>query len=388
MNGISSDAKKLRDRIEESLIQQGFSVQGGRIGLPEHRDKSVLRRLHGEAVMERRRKAKPGLARKEAVLLERIANGSAVTPEKVSPALVEVLRDSQDELLFRYAAVHWSIPVSSGYGRRLRYLVIDESTGCLIGILGLGDPVFSLKARDDWVGWDAGMRRERLHHVLDAFVLGAVPPFSSLLFGKLMAMFCLSSEVLGRFEEKYAARESLISGRALSGKIAMITTLSALGRSSVYNRLRGPDGEYYLRQVGRTRGWGDFHFSNGLYSEIIEYADEHCTRTAKHKKWGDGFRNRREVVKKVLPTLGLSAEWLNHGIQREVFVGPTASNTCEFLRGEDESLVSLARPASELFAWFRDRWMLPRSTRHPGYRDFRREAYALWLSGERDAGTS
>jgi hypothetical protein len=71
---------------------------------------------------------------------------------KVAPRLVEVLRDSDDELLFRYASLHWSIPTSSGYGRRLRFLVEDAHNGKLIGLFGLCDPVFSVAARDAWWG--------------------------------------------------------------------------------------------------------------------------------------------------------------------------------------------------------------------------------------------
>ena len=60
----------------------------------------------------------------ESKLLSRFASGKEVQPGKIKPRLVEVKRHSQDELLFRYACLHWSIPVSSGYGRRLRFLVM------------------------------------------------------------------------------------------------------------------------------------------------------------------------------------------------------------------------------------------------------------------------
>ena len=98
-----------------------------------------------------------------------------IDPERIEPRLQEVKSGSWDELLFRYSCLHWSIPVSSGYGRRLRFLVYDNSTGKLMGLFGLGDPVFSLSARVQWIGWTKEDRRKRLVHVMDAFVLGAVP---------------------------------------------------------------------------------------------------------------------------------------------------------------------------------------------------------------------
>ena len=85
--------------------------------------------------------------------------------------------------------------VSYTHLRRLRFLVYDNSTGKLMGLFGLGDPVFSLSARDQWIGWTKEDRRKRLVHVMDAFVLGAVPPYNQLLVGKLIAMLVASNEV-------------------------------------------------------------------------------------------------------------------------------------------------------------------------------------------------
>ena len=369
---------ELRQEIIESLLDQGFIIQNGEVSLPRDADKSQLRKLHRVAVEEKLRKARQGLRAHEERLLEWIANGNDVEPSNIRPKLVEVLPRSEEELLFRYAYNHWSIPVSSGYGRRLRFLVIDQHNSKLIGIIGLGDPVFSLKPRDTWIGWDREDRRKRLNHVIDAFVLGAVEPYSQLLFGKLMAMFAVSRDVTDRFAEKYSGRETVILGRKTSGEVAMVTTLSALGRSSVYSRLRDRQGDWLMSSVGMTRGSGEFHFSNGVYSKLADYAREHCKPTAKNGRWGSGFRNRREVVKKVLPSVGLSSEWLYHGVRREVFVGACASNTKRFLRGEEENLKPLDRQAADLFEWFRERWLLPRAKRHPEYRCFDRASYVLW----------
>jgi len=54
----------------------------------------------------------------------------------------------------------------------------------LIGLFGLGDPVYAIKARDEWIGWDSNAKAARLYHVMDAYVLGAVPPYSRLLGGE------------------------------------------------------------------------------------------------------------------------------------------------------------------------------------------------------------
>lgn len=148
------DATELRNLIIASLVKQGFKLNGTRISPPSDSSKETLRRLHAVAVASHREKARRNLQSLEPRLLNRFARGNEVAPEKLYPKLVEVTRRSEDELLFRYACLQWSIPVSSGYGRRLRFLVIDEHNGKLIGLFGLGDPVFSLAPRDQWIGWD------------------------------------------------------------------------------------------------------------------------------------------------------------------------------------------------------------------------------------------
>jgi len=369
--------EQLRRAIIKSLRQEGFRINGKKLLPPRHIDKGTLRTMHSAAVAHRIGGRRKGLERYEDVLLKHIANGCEVDPDNMLPRLIQIMSGSEEELLFRYASLHWSIPVSSGYGRRLRFLVIDDSTQKLIGILGLGDPVFNLGARDNWVGWGNRTRCERLQHVMDAYVLGAVPPYSSLLCGKLVAMLAASDQVRLAFKRKYGRTRSRIRGKTLDGRLALITTTSALGRSSIYNRLRFHDRLMY-ESVGFTRGSGDFHFLNGTYEAIREYAEQSCQPTAKQKRWGTGFRNRREVIKKCLAELGLSTEWLYHGIRREVFVVPLARNAREFLRGEHSRLRWLCQPAEEITAWFSERWLLPRAKRVPDYVDFDREEYRIW----------
>jgi len=212
---------------------------------------------------------------------------------------------------------------------------------------------------------------------MDAFVLGAVPPYSFLLCGKLVAMLAASDTVRRAFRRKYGGVRSVIRRKVHDGRLALITTTSALGRSSVYNRLRLGDRLLY-QSVGFTKGSGEFHFSNGLYGAITEFVEKHCEPTAKQERWGIGFRNRREVIRKCLRALGLSSDWLYHGIKREVFVIPLARNCREFLRGEHSRLQWYHHSEAQIFEYFRDRWMLPRAGRDQRYRTFEAESYRLW----------
>lgn len=348
---------------------------------PDSLTKERIRDLHQVAVAHRLERAKEGLYRKEGDLLKRLARGSEVDPVNISPRLIEVLSDSQDELLFRYAVLHWSIPVSNGYGRRLRFLVVDERNEKLIGVIGLGDPVFGMAARDQWIGWSHADRAARLRHVMDAYVLGTVPPYSFLLCGKLVAMLAASDEVRRAFKRKYEGVRSRISRRTHDGRLALITTTSALGRSSIYNRLRFVDRLLY-QSVGFTGGSGEFHFSNGLYDALSTFAAEQCEPSLKKARWGEGFRNRREVLKKCLPKLGLPTAWLYHGIQRELFVVPLAHNTTKFLCGKHNRLQWFGHPAADLYSYFRDRWLLPRAAWDHRYREWSPTEWRIWEDPE------
>lgn len=369
--------EELKKLIIASLKEQGFIIDNDRIELPSDREKSKIRELHEVSVRHKRDSANSNLKKKEGDLIRYIANGREINPERIKPCLVRVTSGSMEELLFRYACLHWSIPVSSGYGRRLRFLVMDSYHEKLVGLIGLGDPVFSLKARDTWIGWGSEQKSQRLSYAMDAFVLGAVPPYSYLLCGKLVAMLAASNEVREAFRTKYGDKQSLIQKKLHDGRLAMITTTSALGRSSMYNRLKY-NGRLLYHKVGFTKGFGEFHFSNGLYNEIYEYVSKTCKPTSKHHLWGNGFRNRREIIGKCLKDLGLSSDWLNHGIQREIYVVPLAVNTRKFLQGYDKMLIELDQSVDDLFAFFRKRWLLPRAARDKRYLNYDPESYMLW----------
>jgi hypothetical protein len=190
-------------------------------------------------------------------------------------------------------------------------------------------------------------------------------------------MLAASETVRNAFKRKYGGVRSVIRRRVHDGRLALITTASALGRSSVYNRLRLGDRLLY-HSVGFTKGSGEFHFSNGLYGTITEFAEKHCRPTAKQGRWGKGFRNRREIIKKCLPVLGLSSDWVYHGVEREVFVVPLARNAREFLCGQHARLLWHQQTEAQMFEHFRDRWMLPRASWDERFKSWSREEWIIW----------
>ena len=157
----------------------------------------------------------------------------------------------------------------------------------------------------------------------------------------------------------------------------MITTTSALGRSSIYNRI-SIDNFKYWHSLGYTKGSGEFHFSNGVYEDIRTFAEKYCIPTAKQDIWGSGFRNKREVVRKCLLKIGLSDELLFHGIKREIYVAPLGKKAKAFLQGKVNRPAFYDWPSDYLTRLFKDRWLYKRASKIQIYQAYDREMYRIW----------
>lgn len=376
-------AEILRARVERHLNSQGFIVRNGRLIAPVSDDKDHLRSLHIWAVRDQQERARPALHRFETRFIRRLLSGPELNPSRIDPVLLPIEgATSEDSRLWRWASLHWSIPVSTGYGRRLRFLVVDRGhRDAVIGLIGLADPVYGLGARDKWIGWSPDQRRRRLVCLMDAFVLGAVPPYNTLCGGKLVALLASSRDVRMAFLARYAHRPTLIEERDPDADLALVTTTSALGRSSIYNRLTGPGGKLAFHPIGFTQGTGDFHLTGDLYDELVAHALNILNSpTYRHSKWPRGtFRNRREVIQRALDDIGFNSRALRvHGIRRQIFAAPLADNSCAWLRGECAELGPTASSATELGEWWKARWAIPRAPRVSGWQTFSPDSWRIW----------
>ena len=198
----------------------------------------MVRTIHGAQRNDRLAVSQTFLASRLPKLTKYFASGEDVDPAGISPKLQLISSDTWEGDLFRLASLTWSVPVSNGFGRRLRFLVWDEHNGKLIGIIAIGDPVFNLSVRDNLIDWDVKARGERLVNIMDAYVLGALPPYNALLGGKLVACLVRSLDVYNHFSKAYGKTTGIISGEQKKARLLTVTTSSSMGRSSVYNRLR------------------------------------------------------------------------------------------------------------------------------------------------------
>jgi hypothetical protein len=370
-------ARKLRRELLAVLSSQGFKFDRKRCALRTWgKSKRRIRAVHSHARQQRLIEERQFLQDWFPTVRKYLAGGDDVIPQAIKPR--PVLVESNDEemsALFRIASLWWSVPLSRGFGRRFRILVFDDSNGKLMGLLGLADPVFNLRTRDSWIGWDVRTRETRLAHVMDAYVLGSVPPYNRLLGAKLVAMLAASDYTRGVFHSRYRKRRSVILNRRLDARLALVTATSALGKSSVLNRLsfeRAPLFEF----VGFTQGFGHFHLANGTFEKIRQFLSASGHDVVKKYKFGSGPNYRIRVVRTALERLSLPSELLRHGIQRAVYVAPLALNTKAFLNGDASKLMWHHRPLDQIIDYWRNRWLLPRAARDNSHRDFRIQEWA------------
>ena len=300
------------------------------------------------------------------------ANGSDIAPENIAPKLVPVKTTEQQDL-FRLARYTWSLPYSRGYGRRLRFLVLDEGHGTLMGVLGLQSAPINFPPRDRKVSYPENRKVELVNQTMDAFTLGAVPPYNRLLGGKLVVCAAASKEIADAYREKYSGATTWLDGNTLPAHLVMVTTTSAFGRSSIYNRVAYRDAETgesrkIAVQLDYTKGYGSFYLHKE-YPDIKKFLIQQGYDDA-NQGYGRGPKPVWQNINKTLNMLGIRTRRSHHGIPRQAWSIPLAKNAWEYLNGEDEEPDYHDTPFERLAAWWKERWLLPRAERITDWQDW------------------
>ena len=379
---VQSQEANLKRKVRRHLKRIGFKKKNDGSLLIDIDGKTAVRALHAAQRKERLTKNSEFLSIRAPRLIKHFASGKEIKPEEISPRLERIRSGTEQSDLFRLASLTWSVPVSQGFGRRLRYLVWDDSNNKLIGIIAIGDPVFNLAVRDNMIGWSAKDRSARLVNVMDAYVLGAIPPYSSLLAGKMIACLVRTKEIYEDFRAQYGNMAGVISGVNKKPRLLAVTTSSSMGRSSVYNRLKLKNTRYF-ESLGYTEGWGHFHFSDKLFQELRNYLRIKDHPYADLHQFGEGPNWRLRTAGAALKELGLKSNLLRHGIKREVFISFLASNGRDLLlTGTGQPDISNLRKLDEVAELSLERWILSRSQRNPVYLEWTLEDLVLLFAGQ------
>lgn len=151
-------------------------------------------------------------------------------PRKIKPELV-ICETRADYAVYRYARLLQNVPTSSGVGRQIAALVYDtgQPRRVLMGVLGLTSPAYAVRDRDSHIGWSPRRRDRGLRRVMQLSVCLALPPYSFLHGGKLLALLSLSDPIREAFASAY------------SSPLLAVTTTAATGmHAPVFNRIQLP----------------------------------------------------------------------------------------------------------------------------------------------------
>ena len=182
-----------------------------------------------------------------------------------------------------------------------------------------------------------------------------------------------SREVCDAFSAKYNQRSGIISQRQKHAQLALITVTSALGRSSLYNRLKLPEEKVDFRPIGQTTGWGHFHIPHSLFALMRELLRREGHSYASGHGFGQGPNWRIRVVREALRSTGLDQNILRHGINREIYAIPLASNWRDYLCGRVDQ-IDIQRPsATDISEAAVRRWLWPRADKRAEYQHWTRE---------------
>jgi len=363
--GISADELKLL--VLEKIQEMGFTLEEDGTLSVHLADKESVRQLHEPACRIELALRQEWLKENLPNYLPFFANGAEVIPDRIDPVLVEVTSEYQHGL-FRIGRLLWSLPFSKGYGRRLRFLVIDQSNGKLIGLLALQSPPLSFPARDRLFAYPPGRKTELVNQTMDIQTLGAVPPYSRLLGGKLVALAAASNEVREAYQRKYSSRVTEMQKRILPAHLVALTTTSAFGRSSLYNRLRY-NNLLIAESLGYTEGYGSFHLME-LYPQFRSFLEDRGIPT--RGGFGVGPRIKWQTMVRALDHLGFSSDLLHHGIKREAFLFPLIDSLKGYMEGQTMEMTFRNLPFADLSAYWSERWLLSRAERVDGWRGWQK----------------
>ncbi|WP_366557628.1 Druantia anti-phage system protein DruA [Okeania sp. SIO1I7] len=263
-----------------------------------------------------------------------------------------MVQTTKQRQLWAYATTFWSIPVTTGYGRRIRFLVFDRYNDKLIGIFGLSDPIIGLGIRDRFIGWTKEQKLQRLYNCMTAYILGSVLPYNLVLGSKLIALCLMFPEVRKAFHDKYKDRVSLISGQNKKAHLIYIDTLGAFGKSAIYTRLMN------WKFIDYTKGQSHLHITaNGSWELIKQVVPDYIFDSY---KFGQGANWKMRILKIGLRELGFSEDILSIGWQRGYYNCPLANNWQEYLLGKSNKPIWKNFKKSELVEYWKNRWIIPR----------------------------
>jgi len=366
------NGNELRNKIIESFKSQGFCVDPLR---PKKNEKDTLRKVHQQKRIEQLRLHKKFLLENFNEVKKFSTDSKDLELDKIKLRLIEVESNSfESKLFFWWNLVWWSLPYDRPIGRQMRFILWDDYYNAPFGLIGLQSPPLASSVRDNFLGLNNKNREYWINQSMYGQRIGALPPYNELLGGKMVALSLASNEVRKRYEKKYRDRKTLLKKKEIPSRLLFITTTSAYGKSSVYERLKYKGGTVSTF-LGFTSGAGTFHLSQKLYEELLLFLEQKGVDTT--RGYGTGPSRKLKLVDlgfKKLELKNLTRSYIFHNIKRGYYFFPHVKNLKSVIQ-KNEKPLWYNRPFAELFGFWLERWGIPRSERNGEWRNFDSNKY-------------
>ncbi|MFA5293028.1 MAG: Druantia anti-phage system protein DruA [Phycisphaerae bacterium] len=291
-----------------------------------------------------------------------LTTGFNALKSEIKP-IIEVCNTQKQKDLFRLYRYYWSSPASEYVGRRIRILIRDDGLPekPVIGIAAIGSSIIHIPDRDKWIGWNIKTRTKHIIYMMDAYIIGALPPYNDLLGGKLITYILASDELRKIYHKKYTKSETIISGRKRISDLALIMTTSLYGlNSSQYNRLKYKN-SLLCKPIGITSGFGTLHITNETFMAMRELVESKGFKISHQFGMGPNWRMR--VIRTACDLLNLDSDIiLKHSFKRGIYAIPLMINWKSFLNGKTRKPIYRNLPLQSLTKHWQERWLSMRKS--------------------------
>ncbi len=357
MTNYKINKNKLRKEIIDHILSQGFKINPH--VRPAEDTKDYYREVHQKSKLEEINIHRNFLMRNLKITKKYSISGSEIDPKKIELELREVTPNSLEVKLFLWwNIVWWSLPYVKSIGRQMRFLLWDVYHDAPFGLIGLQSAPLSQRIRDEYLGIKKEGKDYWVNMSMYAQRVGALPPYNELLGGKMVASALVSNEIRDRYREKYENVKTIMKKRKLPADLMFITTTSAFGKGSMYDRLTY-DGDRINKFLGYTQGSGTFHISEDLYRKMVSFLEEKEVNTK--RGYGTGPSRKLKLIDSALKKLGIP-KYTYHNIKRGFYLFPLVKNIKEVIEKGEEPLWR-DTSFTEIFEHWQKRWALPRAKR-------------------------
>ncbi len=160
----------------------------------------------------------------------------------------------------------------------------------------------------------------------------------------MVALSLTSNEVRNLYTKKYENKKTILKKRKLPSRLLFITTTSAYGKSSVYERINYK-GETVSQFIGYTSGAGTFQLPEVLYNECLQYLEQRGIDTK--RGYGTGPSRKMKLIDNAFRYLKIPT-YSYHNIRRGYYLFSNVENLHEVIH-EDQEPSWYERPFNELF---------------------------------------